>query len=143
MKSFLAGLLFTIAFQTPATAQSSDADAVSQATASLMKAMVAASATDLERVTLPQLSYGHAGGQVQNQREFIAGATSGRVVFRDIKVSRPVLLIDGDIALDRHLATYHVEIGGKTSTTDVEILHVWRKRDGQWRLFARQAFKAS
>ncbi len=143
MKSLITAIFSMLLVLLPAAAQTSDASAVSQAIVSLGKAMIAADASQLERLTSPQLSYGHAGGQVQTQAEFIAGATSGKVVFRDIKVDRPVLVIDGDVALDRHQATYQVEMGGKSSTVEIEIFHVWTKRDGVWRLLARQAFKLS
>ena len=56
-----------------------------------------------------------------------------------------VLLIDlvlaGDNAIVRHIFSNETESGGKAASARVGILQVWQKKDGAWKLLARQAFR--
>lgn len=143
MKFLVVAILSMFAFLPPAVAQSSDTEAISQAIETLGRAMIAADAGQLERITLPQLMYGHSGGRVENQAAFIANLTSGKVRFHAVRVNRPNISVEGDLALVRHQAVYQVELGGKSSTVETELFQVWRKSSGAWKLLARQAFNPS
>jgi hypothetical protein len=62
----------------PVVAQSSDEVAMAQAVEAFRNAVLKADRGQFEPLTADQLSYGHSAGRVENQAQFIDGATSGR-----------------------------------------------------------------
>ena len=122
-------------------AQSADAVAIDDARTALNAATISGDAERLGRLTSSHLSYGHGNGSVQTQDEFIAAAAARRVPIQSIKISRPVVVIDRETAVDRHAASYQVEIGGKPAIVETEVIQVWKKYEGNWKLLARQAYK--
>ncbi len=58
-----------------------------------------------------------------------------------IDMSKMTTRIVGDIAIVRGHNFYMVESTGKPVPTELEIIMVWQKRGGDWKLLARQAYK--
>ena len=141
----LAGVL---AFATPslmhgetAMAQSSDEAAVNAAVEALMKAMLQADKAGLEQLVADQLSYGHSAGVIETKAQFVDVIVSKKTVYKTISLSEPSTVIAGDNAIVRHIFSNETESGGKAASARVGILQVWQKKDGAWKLLARQAFK--
>lgn len=104
-------------------------------------ALVTANDAQLHALTYPDLKYAHSTGKVQNQQEFIDGITSGRSDFLHIDLTDQTIDIVGHTATVRHLLsakTFDSKVPGHVS---LEILLVWVKHHGKWRLLARQAVK--
>lgn len=104
-------------------------------------ALVNADAAQLHALTYPSLKYAHSTGKVQNQQEFIDGITSGRSDFLHIDFTDQTIDIVGKTATVRHLLsakTFDSKVPGHIT---LEILLVWVKHHGKWRLLARQAVK--
>jgi len=114
---------------------------VSAAVEALRKAMVDPNKEALEKITLPELSYGHSSGVVQNQTEFIEALTSGKSDFVSIDLSEQSITIVNNTAVVRHFLSAVTNDGGKPGQTKLSILLVWQKQKGDWRLLARQAVK--
>jgi hypothetical protein len=95
----------------------------------------------LEKLTLPELSYGHSSGVVQNQAEFIEALTSGKSDFVSIELTGQTISIVNNTAVVRHYLSAVTNDGGKPGQTKLSILLVWQKQRGDWRLLARQAVK--
>jgi len=114
---------------------------VSAAVEALRKAMVDPNMEALEKITLPELSYGHSSGVVQNQTEFIEALTSGKSDFVSIDLSEQSITIVNNTAVVRHFLSAVTNDGGKPGQTKLSILLVWQKQKGDWRLLARQAVK--
>jgi len=113
--------------------------AVSAAVESLRKAMVGADKSALEKITAPELSYGHSSGRLENKAEFIEALTSGKSGFSAIELSDQTVNVVDKVALVRH-----VFVGTRRKEGDkmkLSILTVWLQQQEQWKLLARQAAK--
>ena len=139
-KMFAACTALLLAAVAPVYAQSADEAAVAKAIDALSKAIVAPDKASLEKVTWPELSYGHSAGKVESQKQFIDALVSKQTVIASIDNAKMSSTVVGDIAISRGTATYMVGAGAPVKT-DLTLLLVWQKRGGEWRLLARQAFK--
>ena len=111
--------------------------AVSGAVEALRKAMIAGDKAALDKLTLPELSYGHSSGRLENKAEFIAALASGKSGFSAIDLSDQTVNVVDNIALVRHVFS-----GTRRKEGDkmkLAILTVWLQRQDQWKLLARQA----
>lgn len=107
----------------------------------LSKAMIDADGKALKALSSPALSYGHSGGHIENQAEFIEKITSGKSDFVTIDIAEQTIAISGDTALVRHILNADIKDGGVPNTIKLGVLLVWQKQQGEWKLLARQAFK--
>ena len=141
-KIFIAALIFT-SFQIAASGQTSAEQAVANAVEQLRVAMVDADSAMLTRLVLPQLSYGHSSGQVDDKKEFVAKLVSGRSDFGSLEFSGQTISISGKTALVRHILKAKTNDSGKPGEVQLKVLLVWQKKGGHWKLLARQAVKMS
>ncbi len=118
-----------------------DTDTVSKKVAALRLAMIDADAKALKALSSPLLSYGHSGGHIENQAEFIEKIVSGKSDFVTMDLSEQTISISGDTALVRHILNADIKDGGVANTIKLGVLLVWQKQQGEWKLLARQAFK--
>lgn len=108
----------------------------------LRVAMIDANAEKLKEVTSAQLNYGHSGGHVENQAEFVEKITSGRSDFVTIELKNQQIQFAKDVAIVRHNLVGTTNDQGKgPGTVDIGVLQIWQKQSGKWKLLARQAFK--
>ena len=124
-----------------AVAQPAEEAAVAQALERLRAAMLAADRAQLDALTAPQLSYGHSGGAVEDKAKFIDVIASKRTVYKTIELSDQSIVMAGDEAIVRHVFATDSENEGRPGSSRVGVMQVWTKRDGRWRLLARQAFR--
>jgi len=119
--------------------QTGKESAVSASVEALRKAMIAADKPALDKLTLPELSYGHSSGRLENKAEFIEALVSGKSGFSAIELSDQTVNVVDKIALVRHVfnGTRRKE-GDKVK---LSILTVWLQQHDQWKLLARQAAK--
>lgn len=136
-----AGALAAVAAGLDAAAQPAEEAAVAQAVEKLRAAMLAADRGQLDALTAPQLSYGHSGGAVESKAQFIDVVAGKRTVYKTITLSDQSIGMAGDNAIVRHVFSTDFESGGNPASSRVGVMQVWQKRDGQWRLLARQAFR--
>lgn len=122
-------------------AADSETDTVGKKVAALRLAMIDADATALKALSSPLLSYGHSGGNIENQAEFIEKIVSGKSDFVTMDLSEQTISISGDTALVRHILNADIKDGGVSNTIKLGVLLVWQKQQGEWKLLARQAFK--
>lgn len=114
---------------------------VAEAIENLRKAMIDVDEAALGRLTAEELSYGHSNGNVEDKLTFIKSIVSGKDDFKEIELSDTAITVAGDMAIARHRFKAHVIVAGKPLRSDIGALQVWRKEEGGWKLFARQAFK--
>lgn len=134
-------LTLLLAFALPVFAASPDEAAVAKAIATLSEAIVAPDKAALQKITWPELSYGHSAGSVENQDQFIDALVSKRSVIVLIDNPKMSSSVVGDIAISRGTMTFVVAGAGAPSRVDLTLLLIWQKRGGEWRLLARQAYK--
>lgn len=139
-KSFIISALFifsAISLQ----AQSKDVDAVGAVVEKLRKAIIDPEKSVLESLASESLSYGHSAGKVQNKAEFVDDLLNGPFDFSSIETADQRITVSGKEAIVRHTFIAKATNAGVPTDIKIGILMVWRKESGQWKLFARQAFR--
>ena len=107
----------------------------------LRTAMLNADAGTLNKITHPQLSYGHSNGRLEDQLAFVKALVSGTTDFTELSFSEASPSVSGKTGIIRHLFTATVVEGGKTNQVRLHVLTVWTKGKGGWQLLARQAVR--
>jgi hypothetical protein len=141
LKLIAASFALLLAVVAPAQAQSPDEAAVAKAIDTLSRAIITADKASLEKITWPELSYGHSAGKVENQKQFVDALVSKQTVIISIDNPKVTSTVVGDIAISRGTATFMVAGAGAPTKADLTLLLIWQKRGGEWKLLARQAFK--
>ncbi len=141
MKRIVASFALMLAAALPAFAQSPDEAAVARAVDALSKAMIAADKAALESLTAEELSYGHSSPKVDTRASFIDSIATGKSAFKTIDLTRQTIQMVGDIAIVRAHFSSDIIPEGKPGHVELEMLMIWQKRGGAWKLLARQAFK--
>jgi ketosteroid isomerase-like protein len=113
--------------------------AVTAAVEALRKAMIAGDKSALDKLSLPELSYGHSSGRLENKAEFIDALVSGKSDFSAIELTDQTVNVMNNIALVRHV--FHGTRAKQGDKVKLSILTVWLEQQGQWKLLARQAAK--
>ena len=124
-----------------AMAQSKDESAVAAAVESLKKAMIDADKVRLQKLTADQLSYGHSSGKVEDKATFVENIVSGKSDFVTIDLTNQTIAVSGDAAIVRHTLSATTNDSGKPGSVKLNILLIWQKQKGEWKLLARQAVK--
>lgn len=113
--------------------------AVANAAETLRKAMVDADKNTLNKIVAAELSYGHSSGKVEDKAAFIEVITSGKSDFIKIDLTEQTIKVVDKTAIVRHKLTAETNDGGKPATVNLNILLIWQKQKGDWKLLARQA----
>ena len=95
----------------------------------------------LESLFAKTATYGHSRGNVQTREQAIAGISQNQSTYTDTSVSNiSVIFGDDDVSIVRYLfkATEHTK-DGKAVPLNLNIMLVWIKEKGKWKLFGRQA----
>ena len=106
----------------------------------LRKAMIAADGPMLKKLTHSQLSYGHSGGRVEGQAEFMEKILSGESDFVTMDLNDQTIQIVNDIAIVRHMLVATTNNRGEAGEITLGVMLIWKKSHGHWLLLARQAF---
>lgn len=125
----------------PALAQSGDEAAVKQVVQDMRKAYLDKDKAKLESMTLPQLTYSHSDGRVEDRAKFIEGVMNRKSTVKSLEYPDLTVAIVGDTAIVRHLWVSESELDGKTTNTRIGVMQVYKKQDGGWKLLARSSFR--
>lgn len=136
---FTLTLLF---WNTDVLAQSKKERQVAQAVQDLRSAMINADRSSLEKLTSDDLSYGHSGGKLENQKEFIESIASGKSDFLSMELTNQTITVEDKTAIVRHELKAETSDGGKPGNVHLLVMLVFVRDDGRWQLLARQAVKA-
>lgn len=141
MKQISILLLLLLAGQ--ASAQTKPEAAVEAAVEALRQALVDPDRATLERLTLPELTYGHSSGLIENRSEFVEALVSGRSDFVSIDLSdQSIQVIGRKTAVVRHKLSGVLNSNGAQRPIVLSVLLIWQKASGSWKLLARQAVRA-
>jgi len=138
----LFGLTLLISFGTNASAQQTEAG-VAKAMDTLNAAIKSADPQQLDKIAIPDLTYGHSNGRLEDKAQFIDALVQKRSVFKTIDISKQTIHMQGDTAVVRNHVSADTDPGAKGTIVHVEIdvIYVWRFVGGEWKLIARQAYK--
>ena len=126
-----------------AMAQNKEEAAVTAAVENLKKAMIDGDKAGLTNITADQLSYGHSSGKVEDKATFVDNIVSGKSDFVTIELTNQTIAVSGDAAIVRHTLSATTNDGGNPGSVKLNILLIWQKQKGQWKLLARQAVKVA
>lgn len=139
-------LIFALSFimAITITAQKiNDTDAVRAAAEKLRTAMISGEKSALESLILPELTYGHSGGHIDDAREFVEKLVTKKSDFLTIDTTNQTVQIVGNTAIVRHhFYATTADAGKAPGDVTLDILLVWAKVKNDWKLLARQAVKA-
>ena len=141
MKKILLSIAFASFCFFTIQAQKKKEISVTSAVAALVKAMETGDRTTLEKLSSDYLSYGHSGGHVENKAEFVEAIASGTSDFLTIDISKQSIDITGKNAIVRHQLDAKTMDKGKPGEAHLNVLYVFRKENGEWKMLARQAAK--
>ncbi len=141
MKHLLFLLVAVATMNMAVHAQSKDEQAVATAVETLRKAMLDGDRAALTKISLPDLSYGHSGGKVEDQAAFVEALASGANDFVTIDLSEQTIKVVGSTAIVRHKLNGTSNDGGKPGVVKIAVMTVWVKQAKAWKLLARQAVK--
>ena len=88
------------------------------------------------------VSYGHSGGNVEDKPTMVHKAVINKTTYKNRLFERISIDVQDNTAILRHnFRATQVDEAGKESALDLSILQVWKKENGKWRIWARQAVK--
>jgi len=121
----------------------SDAQEVTEAAEKLRLAMISGEKSELESLILPELTYGHSGGHIDDATEFVDKLVSKKSDFLTIDITNQNIQIVGNTAIVRHhFNATTADLGKAPGDVTLDILLVWMKVKKDWKLLARQAVKS-
>jgi ketosteroid isomerase-like protein len=135
--AFLAAVLS--AFAIPVGAQTADEAAVQKAMDAFSRASLAADKAALEALAAPEITYGHSDGRVQDRATFIDALVTRKTIFKTMDLTKQTIAIAGDTAVVRNHMSADVDPGARH--VELEMIYIWQKRGGEWKLLLRQASK--
>ncbi|MCD0477930.1 nuclear transport factor 2 family protein [Chryseobacterium sp. LC2016-29] len=120
-----------------------DTQAVTDAAEKLRLAMISGERAALESLIVPELTYGHSGGHIDDAKEFIEKLVSKKSDFLTIDITNQNVSIVGNTAIVRHhFYATTADLGKAPGDVTLDILLVWAKVKKDWKLLARQAVKS-
>ncbi len=107
----------------------------------LIRALESGERQALEKISSSALSYGHSNGRVENRAEFVEALASKQSDFVTINISNQVVSVSGKNAIVRHRLDAVTKDKGVAGEAHLNVMLVFRKEKGEWKLLARQAAK--
>ena len=90
-----------------------------------------------------KVTYGHSGGNIEDKATMVQKAVASKTVYKNSVSEKVSVDIDGNTAVVRqNFRATSVENGTETPL-NLAILQVWKKENGKWRIWARQAVKVA
>lgn len=97
----------------------------------------------LEKLLAEDVTYGHSNGLLQSKKEIIHSVMSGEQDYKKIDVRKIDIRIFGNTAVVNLESDVSLIMAGKPLDIDMDILLVWIRENGSWKLVARQSVKNS
>jgi ketosteroid isomerase-like protein len=89
-----------------------------------------------------RVTYGHSAGNIENKQEMVHNASVSKTVYKNSELEKLSVDVDKNSAIVRHtFRAISVDEKGTETPLNLGLLQVWRKEQGKWRLWARQAVK--
>lgn len=97
----------------------------------------------LHSLLADDVTYGHSNGWIQSKPQFIRSVMSGEQDYKKIDVRKIDVRVLGNTAVVNLETDVSLIMTGKPMDLDMDILLVWVKTGGDWKLVARQSVKNS
>jgi len=141
MLKYLKILILLAAISLNAKAQSKKEAQIAKLVLAINNAIINTDSITLRNLTWDELSYGHSAGLIQDQKAFIAGVMNGPTFFKIIEPLDQKITMAGKNAIVRHIVTAKAVNKGNPLDLKFGNIMVWQKKQGKWKLLARQGYK--
>ena len=141
MRILLIAVLFVISFG--ASAQSSKEAEVWKRVEALSNAVFATKdSITMKDLVSEHVTYGHSGGNIENKEVMVHNASISKTVYKNSELEKLSIDVNKKSAVVRHtFRAISVDEKGTETPLNLGLLQVWKKENGKWRLWARQAVK--
>lgn len=140
-KFFLAFSIFVVSILF--AQKNNDQQSVAEVSEKLRLAMISGDKAVLESLILPELTYGHSGGHIDDAKEFVEKLLSKKSNFLTIEnTNQNIQIVDKTAIVRNHLFAKTADLGKEPGEVSLDILYVWQNTKSGWKLLARQAVKA-
>ena len=112
----------------------SDVDAVKAAEKQRFEVTVKGDYAALDKLLADDLIYVHSNGNVDNEKTFLEGLTSGRSKYKKIESTSMNARKVGEFVFIDGRGNFQVESNGTTNDLVLTYLDVWAKRNGTWQM---------
>jgi hypothetical protein len=142
MRKLLSLLIFLMMSTNVILAQDKEESAVASAVELFRKTMVSPDQATFDKLTSPDLTYGHSNGLVEDKKTCIESMVTGKYKFTSLELTEQTIKIVDKTAIVRHSFFAHTHDAGKEpGTVKLKVLQVWQQQSGKWVLLARQAVR--
>jgi hypothetical protein len=142
IKKLILAMSFIMAISISAQ-KKNDTQTVAETAEKLRLAMISGEKSKLESLILPELTYGHSSGQIDDAKEFVDKLVSKKSDFVTIDITNQNVQVVGNTAIVRHhLYATTADAGKAPGDVSLDIVLVWAKVKNNWKLLARQAVKS-
>lgn len=114
---------------------------VTAAVETLKKALLNPDKNVLEKILHEDLSYGHSSGLIETKTMLITSLTTNESDFKTMDLQEQTIKVVGKNAIVRHKLFAETANKGVASSTKLNVLLIFTKVKGEWKLLARQAAK--
>jgi ketosteroid isomerase-like protein len=128
-------------FAGPVLAAGEDETAVKKAVEEMKAAWLKQDKAKIEALSLPQLTYSHSDGRIEDKAKFIDGVMGRKATIKSLEYPDLTVQVIGNTAIVRHLWVSQSELEGKDTDTKIGVMQVWQKEGGGWKLLARASFR--
>lgn len=141
MKKLMISFVIALTVFVSLNAQVKQEKAVLAAVEKLRLAMISGNEAELRAVSSEKLSYGHSGGLVENQQQFVEKFKTGASDFVTIELKNQTITISGNTAIVRHELHATTNDNNKPGEVHLRVMLVFQKQVKEWKLLGRQAVK--
>ena len=122
-------------------AQTADETKVAETMETLRKTYIDPNKAVLEKIIHEDLSYGHSSGTIETKAMLIESLISNNSDFKTMDLTEQTIKIVGKTAIVRHKLFAETANKGVASTARLNVMLIFLKVKGEWKLLARQAAK--
>lgn len=124
----------------PAFCAADAAKAVEEAERGWAKGVTTNDFALLEKVLADDLTYTHSTGAVDTKQSYIGNLKSGKSKYVKVDYEQlKVQVLTKDVAITICRAQFVTMADGKPNPAHLSLLHVFRRKGGQWQLMAHQS----
>ena len=109
--------------------------------AMLRNALLTKDSASLDKLLAADVSYGHSNGLVQTKAQLIHSVMSGEQDYKSIEPSDMTVRLYENTGIVNMKAAVTMIYGGNPLDLKMAITLAWIKKDGDWKLVARQSVK--
>jgi hypothetical protein len=141
MKKFLSIALLSL-FSLGVLAQSANDKQVWSRVEALTKAVFESKdSLALLDLVSSRVTYGHSNGNIEDKATMVQKAVASKTTYKNSVLEMVSMDVVDNTAIVRHNFRATTVENGTEAPLNLSVLQVWKKEQGKWRIWARQAVK--